>query len=149
MSFEERNAVTGIITGLVVWGIMIVVLGQNTAAGVYDGSSGTQAWAQDVLWLILIGIGLAIVGTVVFNIGYVLVTGEKIQGITADERDKGIGLRAMQAAHIVMATGIVLAIAYLAFGGALIVFLNGVLAVCALASLASEVTKLFLYRRGY
>ena len=149
MSFENRNAVVAVIVSFISWGLMIAVLGQNTAAGIYDGPMGAQAWARSVLWLIAISVGIAIVMTVLFNIGYAVLTGENDSFHIRDERDKGISLRAMQAAQIIMATGIVLAIVYLAFGGGLVAFLNLILASCAISSLGSEVTKLVLYRRGF
>ena len=148
MSFEHRNAVVGILVSFLSWGLMIAVLGQNTLAGTYDGPLGPQAWAQTVLWLIVISIGIAIAMTVLFNIGYALLTGEHDLDGSRDERDKNIALRGMQVAQIIMATGIVGAIGFLAFGGGLVAFLNLILAVCAVASLGSEVAKLILYRRG-
>lgn len=149
MSFEERNAVVGTLGSLISWGVMIVVLGQNTLAGLYDGPEGMQAWARSVLWLILIGIGIMIVATILFNIAYGMLSGEARLPMTRDERDKGINLRAMQVTQIVMATGIVLAIVFLAFGGANVMFLNLILASSAVSSFAGEVTKLFFYRRGF
>ena len=149
MSFEHRNAVVGILVSFISWGLMIAVLGQNTLAGSYDGPHGAQLWAQAVLWLILISVGIALVMTILFNIGYALISGEKDLSAAMDERDKGIALRGMRTAQAVMATGIVLAIVFLAFGGGLVAFLNMILAVCALSGLASEVTKVFLYRRGF
>ena len=149
MSFEERNAVVAILSSIVAWGIMITVLGQNTLAGVYEGAGGAQAWARTVLWLILISIGITIAATILFNIGYALLTGERNLSAHADERDKGIALRGMRATQIIMATGIVLAIVYLAFGGGMVMFLNLILAVSALASVAGEVVKLYHYRRGF
>lgn len=149
MSFEHRNAIVAILASFLSWGLMITILGQNTLAGTYDGPLGPQTWARSVLWLILISIGIAVVMTILFNIGYAMLTGDKDLSVVKDERDKGIALRGMQAAQIIMATGIVLTIVYLAFGGGLIAFLNMILAVCAVSGLASEVTKLFLYRRGF
>lgn len=149
MSFEERNAVVAILSSFFAWGLMIAVLGQNTLAGAYEGAGGAQAWARTVLWLILISIGIMIAATILFNIGYAIVTGERNLSAHTDERDKGIALRGMRAAQVVMATGIVLAIVYLAFGGQMVMFLNLILAVSAVAGLASEVVKLYHYRRGF
>jgi hypothetical protein len=148
MSFEHRNAVVGILVSFISWGLMIAVLGQNTTAGLYDGPTGPQDWARAVLWLIAISIAIAIAMTVLFNIGYAALTGEKDFSTAKDERDRIIALRAMQVAQIIMGAGIVLAIVYLALGGGLVAFLNAILAVCAISSLGSEVTKLVLYRRG-
>jgi hypothetical protein len=149
MSYEERNAVCGILICFVYWAIMLSVLLRKSAAGQFDGSDGLAHWAQAVLWLILIGIGVAIVMTILFNIGYAIVTGEKKADFLRDERDTLIGLRGIQATLIVLSTGIVGAFIALAFGASILMVLNMVLAACALSSFASDVTRLILYRRGF
>jgi hypothetical protein len=148
MSFEERNAVSGILVCFVTWAIMLTVLLQKSAAGVFDDGTGVQKWAQTVLWLILMGIAIAIVMTILFNIAYAVITNEKKPDFLHDERDTLIGLRAMQATLIGITVGIVGAIIALAFGASVLFVLNMILAACALSSFASEVTKLILYRRG-
>ena len=149
MSFEERNAVSGILVCFVTWGVMLSVLLQKTAAGLFDGSAGLEHWARAVLWLMLIGIGIAIVMTILFNVAYAVITGEKKPDFLRDERDTLIGLRGIQATLIVLTIGIIGAIVALAFGTSILAVLNIILAACALSSLASDVTKLVLYRRGF
>jgi ABC-type multidrug transport system permease subunit len=148
MSFEERNAVTGIFVSFITWAIMLTVLLQKSAAGMFEGAAGLEHWARSVLWLILVGIGIAIVMTILFNIAYAIITGEKKPDFLSDERDTLIGLRGMQATLIVITSGIICAIAALAIGASVLQALNIILAACALGSFASEVTKLILYRRG-
>ena len=63
--------------------------------------------------------------------------------------DTLIGLRGIQATLIVLTIGIIGAIVALAFGTSILAVLNIILAACALSSLASDVTKLVLYRRGF
>ena len=149
MSFEERNAVSGILVCFVTWGVMLSVLLQKTAAGLFDGSAGLEHWARAVLWLMLIGIGIAIVMTILFNVAYAIITGERKPDFLRDERDTLIGLRGIQATLIVLTIGIIGAIVALAFGTSILAVLNIILAACALSSLASDVTKLVLYRRGF
>lgn len=149
MSFEERNAVSGILVSFVTWVIMLTVLLRKSAAGQFDGSAGLVLWAQAVLWLILIGVALAIVMTVLINIAYAIISGEKKPDFLRDERDTLIGLRGIQATLVVLSTGIIFAFIALAFGTSILTVLNLILAACALSSFASEVTKLILYRRGF
>jgi hypothetical protein len=98
--------------------------------------------------LIAIGIAIAIVMTILFNIAYAIISGEKKPDFLRDERDTVIGLRSIQATLIVITTGIVAAFVALAMGAAILTVLNMILAACALSSFASDVTKLVLYRRG-
>ena len=149
MSFEERNAVSDILICFVTWAIMLAILLQKSAAGRFEGSAGLEQWAQTVLWLILIGIAISIVMTVLFNIAYAIITGEKKPDFRRDERDTLIGLRGMQATLIVIIIGIISAIIALALGASILVVLNMILAACTLSSLVSDVTKLVFYRRGF
>ena len=149
MSFEERNAVTGILVCFVIWGVMLAVLLQKSAAGVFDGSDGLEHWARTVLWLIVLGIGIAIVITILFNIAYAIITGEKKPDFLRDERDTLIGLRGIQSTLVVITLGIMGAIVALAFGASVLFVLNMILTACALSSFASDATKLILYRRGF
>ncbi len=148
MSFEERNAVSNILVSFVTWAIMLIVLMKKSAARMFAGAGGLEHWAQTVLWLILIGIGIAIVITILFNIAYAMITGEKKTNFLRDERDTLIGLRAMQATLIVINIGIVAAIISLALGASILAVLNMIFASCALSGFVSEITKLILYRRG-
>ena len=148
MSFEERNAVSSILVCLVTWSVMLWVLWTYTATGRFSGADGLAHWAQTVLWLIAIGVGIAIVMTVLFNIGYGIFTGERKVDFLSDERDKIIGLRGIQATLIVMTLGVIAAFVALAMNVAILTVLNMILAACAIGSFASEVTKLVLYRRG-
>jgi hypothetical protein len=148
MSFEERNAVSNILVSFITWAIMISVLMKKSAAGMFDGAGGLEHWAQTVLWLILIGIGVAIVITILFNVVYAMITGEKKTNFLRDERDNLIGLRAMQANLIVITVGVISAIIALAYGTSILAVLNMIFASCAVSSFVSEITKLILYRRG-
>jgi hypothetical protein len=148
MSFEERNAVTGILVCFVVWAVMLWVLLGKTADGQFGGADGLMHWAQAVLWLIVAGIGIAIVMTILFNIGYAIITGEKKPDFLRDERDNLIGLRGIQATLTVLTLGIIVAIVALAMGAGILTVLNMILAACAASSFASDATKLVLYRRG-
>jgi hypothetical protein len=49
MSYEERNAVSGILVCCVTWAVMLTVLLRKTAAGRFDGQAGLVQWAQAVL----------------------------------------------------------------------------------------------------
>jgi hypothetical protein len=149
MSFEERNAVSGILAGFIVWSLMLSVMISKTKLGLFMGEQGIQHWAQTVLWLILIGIGVAAAVTILFNVTYGMITGEKKTDFRRDERDEKIGLRGIQATLIVLTAAVILAIIVLAMGYQMLTALNVLLVGCALSSLASEVTKLYLYRRGF
>lgn len=149
MSFEERNTVSGILISLISWGIMVTVLSRNWAAGIYHGEDGLMLWARSVLWLMLICIGVGIAMTILFTIGYAILTGDKRPTTLTDERDHLIGLRGMQATLIVISIGIIAAIGTLAYGLPVLIMLNLVLVACALGDLAGNIVKLVLYRRGF
>lgn len=148
MSFEERNAAVGVLVSLIAWGLMISVLSARHAAGVYDGADGPMLWARTVLWLILTCVGIAIALTIVANVLYALVTGERNPGFGKDERDNQIGLRGLQVTLIITSFGIIAAFGALAWGVNVLTALNMILAACALGDMAGSLTKMILYRGG-
>ncbi len=149
MSFEERNTVVGILISLISWGLMVSVLAARHSAGAFDGADGPMLWARSVLWLILIAIGIGIALTILFNIGYAVVTGERKPLFLKDERDSQIGLLGLQVTLVVISVGIVGAVVALAFGVGVVLALNIVLAACAAGDMAGMLTKMVLYRRGF
>ncbi|GHC58742.1 hypothetical protein [Neogemmobacter tilapiae] len=148
MSFEERNAAVGIVISLIAWGLMISVLSQRQAAGVFDGADGPMLWARTVCWLIAACIAIGIALTVLATVLYAAVTGERSPSFEKDERDNQIGLRGLQVTLVVMSMGIVGSIGALAWGVTVVMALNLILASCALGDMAGTLVKLFLYRRG-
>lgn len=75
MSYSEREALTSLITTLIVVAFFAWRLSSQHVQGLFTGPEALQVWARSVLVLVVIGIGIAIAVTVVFHVLYAALTG--------------------------------------------------------------------------
>lgn len=147
MSYGEREALTGLITCLIVIGLFLWQLSAQNASGAFDGPDALQVWARAVLVLIGWSIGIAIVVSILFAILYGILTGERADD-RRDERDRDIDRRSLTWAWYLLSFGLLGVIVSLAFGDTAFDAMNMVLALCLLSEAFRDGTKLVLYRRG-
>ncbi|MCU0903755.1 MAG: hypothetical protein MUE83_07750 [Tabrizicola sp.] len=147
MSLGEREAVTGLITTLIVFALFLWRLAGQHEAGLFDGPEALQTWARSVLVLVAWSIGIAIAVTIGFHIAYAAVTGEKTDD-RRDERDRDIERRALTWAWYLLSFGLLGVIIDLALGATAFRAMNVVLALCVGSELFKDALKIWLYRRG-
>lgn len=150
MSFGERDAITSLLTTILVVAMFYFRIASQSDAGLFDGPDGLMIWARSVLWLILISIGVAIAVTIGFTILYVILTGERKPSGLRDERDRMIETRGMRVGTVIISIGIVAAIMDLAWGGASALrAFNIILIGCSVSEIGKNLFKIVCYRRGF
>ncbi len=149
MTYQDRNNVVSIIVSLIVNGYIILRLLEMNAAGQFEGPDAVNVWARMVIWVIPIAIAATIVGTILFNILYTIVTGTQKHSFLVDERDKMFDRRGIAAVVIFAGAGFILAILALALGWSALVGFNIIYFAMALGSMAADIVKFISYRRGY
>lgn len=147
MAYGEREALTGLISMLIVMVIFVLRLGGLQAEGAFDGPDALQVWARAVLVLIGVSIGVAIVVTVAVHVLEAIVTGEKPDE-RRDERDHLIERRALTWGWYLLSFGILGIVIDLALGASAFRALNLMICLCALSEGSKDAIKLWLYRRG-
>jgi hypothetical protein len=147
MSYGEREALSGLITSLIVIGLFLWRLSGLHAAGAFEGPEALKLWARAVLVLIGWAIAIAIAVTIVFAILHNIITGEKPDD-RRDERDRDIDRRALIWAWYLLSFGLLGIIVSLAFGETAFKAMNMVLALCILSETFKDAMKLVLYRRS-
>lgn len=147
MSFGEREALTGLITMLIVIALFLWRLSGMQADGVFDEPEALRTWARAVLILVAWSIGIAIAVAILFSVLHGILTGEQADDLR-DERDRDIDRRALTWAWYLLSFGLLGVIVHLAFGGSAFGAMNIVLALCAGSELFRDAAKLWLYRRG-
>jgi len=147
MSFAERTIWAELVSTLVVIALFVWMLLRAHALGEFDGPDAAMLWARQVLWMILAGIGVAILVSVLMAMGYRLATGETPDDLT-DERDRAIAALGWKVTAITMSAGFIAAVAALAWGAPLLAGLNGMLASFGLADTVGNLAKLIRYRTG-
>jgi hypothetical protein len=148
MTHEERNTLVGIFVNLLenTW-ILLRLKGQYND-GLLTGTDGLSVFGKTVLLAIPASIVLTIVGVILFNILFAIVTRDENPDFIVDERDQMFKIRGMSVTMIVSAIGFIAAMSALALGyAALTVFLIMYLSF-ALGDLTGNVIKLASYRGG-
>ena len=147
MPVAEREALTGLITTLIVTLLFLWRLSGQAEAGLFTGPEALQVWAQSVLILVAWSIGIAILVSIGFHIVYRAVTGE-IPDDRRDERDRDIDRRALTFSWYLLSFGILGVIIDLALGASAFRAMNLILALCAASEILKDGLKFILYRRG-
>ena len=147
MPLGEREALTGLISMLIVIVIFALRLTDQYAAGAFDGPDALQVWARSVLMLIGVSIGVAIAVNVAAHGLQAVLTGERPED-RKDERDHLIDRRALTWGWYLLSVGILGVIVDLALGASGFRAMNLVLALCFASEALKDSVRLILYRRG-
>ncbi len=146
MSFAERTVWAELMASITIAALMVWVLAERHATGAFDGPEGPMLWARLVLMLIAGAIVVAILVSVLFAIGYRIVSGENPDDLT-DERDRQIAGFGWKVTMIATSAVFVGALVALALGLGTLPTLNAMLAAFALGDLSGNTAKLIRYRR--
>ena len=149
MTYQDRNNVVSIFVTLLANGYIILRLLDLNSSGAFDGPDAVNIWARTVVWIIPIAIGATIVGTILFNIAYAIVTNNEKPSFIVDERDKIFETRGHVTMMIVGSFGVMGAIVLLAFGWSALVGFNVIYFSMALGSMIGDAVRFISYRIGY
>ena len=118
-----------------------------------DGPAAIQTWAETVFWIIIIaivaGIGLTVIGTVIFSAIEKVILGEADYNFISDERDKAIASTGDKITLSIIGAGFFVLILGLKFGYEPINCLILLMFCFSLGGLAGEVAKLARYRMSF
>ena len=150
MSHEEKNTILQIIIGAAINIWLILEIRQLYSNGLMDGPAAIQTWAETVFWIIIIaivaGIGLTVIGTVIFSAIEKVILGEADYNFISDERDKAIASTGDKITLSIVGAGFIVLILGLKFGYEPIDCLVLLMFCFSLGGLAGEVAKLARYR---
>ena len=150
MSQEEKNTILQIIIGAAINIWLIFEIRQLYSNGLMDGPAAIQTWAETVFWIIIIaivaGIGLTVIGTVIFSAIEKVILGEADYNFISDERDKAIASTGDKITLSIIGAGFFVLILGLKFGYEPIDCLILLMFCFSLGGLAGEVAKLARYR---
>ena len=148
MTFEERNAWSAIIAGIMAYFIFGRTIWNRTIDGTYAAEPDFALWAWDVIWLIGGGVALSIATVIVFQIVYAIVNGTEKPLFITDERDNMFSRQGSLISLIISGGGFILAIIFMANGASALIGLNTILAALAIGGFASELYRVAVYRFG-
>ena len=153
MSHEEKNTILQIIIGTAINIWLILEIKQLYANGFMEGPTAIQIWAETVFWIIIIaivaGIGLTVLGTVIFSIIEKVIFGEAHYNFIMDERDKAIASTGDKISLSIIGAGFIILILGLKFGYETIDCIVLLMFCFSLGGLVGEIAKLTRYRMSF
>lgn len=149
MTFQDRNTFVSILVNLLTLTYVIYRLITMQSAGAFDGPDAVNVWAKMVILVIPISIAATIIGTILFNILFAIVTGQAKPSFIVDERDKHFERRGIFALIAGAGIGFICGIIALAMDYSALVGLNIMYFGMALGALGSDLVRFASYRRGY
>ena len=151
MTYQEKNTIVSFCSQILILGFFLVRIFQIAQGGELESSPIFRLW----LTVIILVIVATILGTILAHILSAIVQsiqtgGEEPQiDDIEDERDKMIELKGTRVAYIVSSIGVFLAMLTLVFGQPSLVMFSLLILAGLLAQISADVSKLYLYRRGF
>ena len=151
MSFQQKNVSVSLVNFTLILGFYLIRLFQMLQGGSFNAPSLFRLWA------IVIGLAIVvtIVGTILTHILSAIIeaikTGEEDPRIedTEDERDQLIDLRGTKVTYIVSSLGVFLSMLTFALGHPPLVMFALLILSGIVAQIIGDISRLYLYRRGF
>ncbi|MGO4537358.1 hypothetical protein [Paenibacillus sp. 2TAB19] len=147
MTYQEKKSIVSIISAILIFVSFSVFKYVRYPEEGLASTEMLRYWGSFVLVLTLVSILAHIVISIVFNIVFRITTGEK-EPTFADELDKQIELKAHRNGFFVFIIGFLLAMASLAIEQPVQMMFVILIVSGFISDVASNVTKLYHYRRG-
>ena len=149
MTYQEKNVLVSLVSGVIVFALYAYFTRQMYQAGAFEGPDAGAQIGMSVLWLVFGGIVVHIIAQIVFSTAHAIIAREAKPSPVVDERDRLIELRALRVAYYIIAMGFVGAMIGLALGQTYFATFNIIVFSFFAASLVEGLVQLFLYRRGF
>lgn len=160
MSYQTKKTITSLVASLIILvSYCLNIYNHYKAGNIIEND--LQFWAKQMVTYIVVGVIVTIVLHIVFHIylSINLAIKEEIKDDKAinrklelemveDEMDKLIELKSMRVGYIVVSTGFVSSLVYLALGGSVVIVLNIMYLSFFIGSLSEGLSNLFFYFRG-
>lgn len=147
MSYQERRVIITLITSLLIFILYGLYIYNRNGDMILADPNNFRFWGKAFLWLIPVTIVVQIIVQIVFVISQKIIHQEDDPGFS-DERDKLIELKAIRISHWVFITGFILAMIAMAWGFQPWVMFVLLFTFGLIASIASELSKIYFYRKG-
>lgn len=148
MDNKEKQLLVTAISMILILGCYALYVYNNYIAENLAIINDTKFWAKAFLILIPVTIVSQIVIHIVFAIINKIVTNEDIPTLS-DERDKLIDLKAIRISHWIFTMGFLLSMVSQVMGMQLWVMFIILIASGFIAAFVAEITKFYLYRKGF
>lgn len=147
MSYQEKQNIVNIFSGLLITAIYASMIWKRQLAGNFDLREDFDTWG--LIFLIYIGVSIVvrIIIQIVFHIINAIATREEKVPVT-DERDKLITLKATRNSYYVFTGGFVLSVISLAIGMPVYGIFIAFVATGLLSEIIDNGSQIYYYRKG-
>lgn len=147
MSYQEKQNIVNIFSGLLITGIYAWMVYHRHQMGQFDLTEDFRTWG--ILFLIFIGVSVAVrvIIQIIFHIINAIATREdKVP--PEDERDKLVKLKAMRNSYYVFVSGFVVSVVGLALGMPVYWIFIIFIVFGLIAEIADNGSQIYFYRKG-
>lgn len=147
MSYQEKQNVVNIFSGLLVTAIYAYIVYQKQLGGELDLATDYKQWG----FLFIIFIGISIVARVIIQIIFHIINAiaTRTEDVPKDdERDKLVKLKSTRNSHYVFITGFTFSMIMLAIGWPVYTLFIVYIVTGLLAEIADNGSQIFYYRKG-
>ena len=147
MYFHEKRALVSSISSILILGIYSLYVYQNYIVVSPEIINDFKFWGKSFLFLIPVSIVAQIIIHIIFVIINKIATNEDAPTIT-DERDQLIELKSIRISHWIFITGFFMAMGSLTMSFRPFVMFIMLIFSGFISAIASDVAKIYYYRRG-
>ena len=150
MSFQEKNITVSLVNFILILGVYLIRVFQMIQGGSFNSTNVFRLWGIVIVLAILVTIFATILTHIVSGIIQAIKTKEEpdIEDI-ADERDKLIDLRGTKITYFVSSIGVFLSMLTFALGQPPLVMFTLLIFFGVVAQIIGDISRLYLYRRGF
>jgi hypothetical protein len=151
MSFQQKNVTVSLVNFTLILGFYLIRIFQMIQAGTFTPANVFRLWGITIVLAVLVTIFATILTHIVSTIIEAIRTGEEDPKIEdfEDERDKLIDLRGTRVTYFVSSIGVLLAMLTFVFGQPPLVMFALLIFSGVVAQIIGDVSRLYLYRRGF
>jgi len=150
MSFQEKNIAVSLGSFTLILGFYLFRIVQMIQGGSFNSTNVFRLWGI----IIVLAIGVTIIATILTHIASNIVEAIKTRKEPdiedfADERDRSIDLRGTKSTYLVSSIGSGLSMLTFVLGQPPLVMFTLLIFSGVVAQIVGDITRLYLYRRGF
>lgn len=148
MSYQEKNILVSLFGTVLIFSYYLLNLWRMIDEGEFNPVNVFTLWILVIIVAIIANIVATVITQVVLTVFQYIKTHEE-EPFIEDERDKLIDLQGIRNAYYVLSGGILIAMISLIVGQPALVMFNLLIIGAMLSSIIGDISRFYLYRRGF
>ena len=151
MSFQQRNVTVSLVNFSVILAFLVFRVLQMVAAGSFNSSQVFRLWGIVIVLAVVVTIFATILTHIVYAVIQAVRTGEQNPKLEdfEDERDQLINLRGTRVTYLLSSIGAFLSMLTFVLGQPPLLMFTLLIFSGIVAQIVGDISRLYLYRRGF